>query len=244
MLAGQRPAQPSRECHARRRSPNYPRMQRLKRNVSLGERIYRYRGSRDFEAAATRALIVFTLAAAGVASYIQYASSQGTLGARSATPSISARATASASSPPCLQSGCRYSMAALSCGLTGRTSSKCARRNDSRKPVCRRSSLRGRALAVRKVSQTVVMVVLLEHVLLWILPLAFSLHDATHVVRVECHRGVVSPRQMCKISRSRGYEATSGTCAHVSDTRIRRSARVDRAQRSPAAARVARLSSR
>mmetsp|Transcript_751 Transcript_751/g.1923 ORF Transcript_751/g.1923 Transcript_751/m.1923 type:complete len:82 (+) Transcript_751:79-324(+) len=54
-------------------------MQRLKRNVSLGERIYRYRGSRDFEAAATRALIVFTLAAAGVASYIQYASSQGTL---------------------------------------------------------------------------------------------------------------------------------------------------------------------
>ena len=73
-------------------------MQRLKRNVSLGERIYRYRGSRDFEAAATRALIVFTLAAAGVASYIQYASSQGTLGARSATPSISPRATASASS--------------------------------------------------------------------------------------------------------------------------------------------------
>ena len=165
MLAGQRPAQPSRECHA------LPRMQRLKRNVSLGERIYRYRGSRDFEAAATRALIVFTLAAAGVASYIQYASSQGTLGARSATPIISARATASASSPPCLQSGCRYSMAALSCGLTGRTSSKCASRNDSRKPVCRRSSLRGRALAVRKISQTVVMVVLLEHVLLD-LPLA------------------------------------------------------------------------
>ena len=131
MLAPKRPVAESATLTA---APllDYPRMQRLKRNVSLGERIYRYRGSRAFEAAATRTLIVFTLAAAGVASYIQYASSQGTLGARSATPSISARATASASSPPCLQSGCRYSMAALSCGLTGRTSSKCAIRNDSR----------------------------------------------------------------------------------------------------------------